>query len=69
MNIKNTEIMLTYIKESIAELKENVTWLSRDKAYNYMVMVAVFSIVFALLTWGIDTVFSRLVRLYFEQLG
>jgi preprotein translocase subunit SecE len=33
-----------------------------------MVIVAVFSILFALATWGVDTLFSRLVQLYFDAL-
>ena len=60
--------MLTYIKESWEELKNNVTWLNREKASNLMVVVAVFSILFALATWGVDVAFSRLIALYFEQL-
>jgi preprotein translocase subunit SecE len=30
--------------------------------------VAVFSILFALATWGIDTVFSKLIKLYFDNI-
>ena len=58
--------MLTYVKESWEELKNNVTWLNRERATNLMVVVAVFSILFALATWGVDTVFSKLISLYFE---
>ena len=60
--------MLTYVKESWEELKSNVTWLNREQASNYMVVVAVFSILFALATWGIDTVFSELIQVYFDKL-
>ncbi|MEN1784988.1 MAG: preprotein translocase subunit SecE [Bacteroidota bacterium] len=60
--------MLTYIKESWEELKNNVTWLSKERASNSMVVVAVFSIIFALATWGVDTAFSKLIALYFEKL-
>ncbi len=60
--------MLTYVKESWEELKNNVTWLNREQASNLMVVVAVFSIFFELATWGVDTVFSKLIALYFEQL-
>ena len=45
-----------------------MTWLNREQASNYMVVVAVFSILFALATWGVDTVFSELIQLYFEYL-
>ena len=60
--------MVTYIKESLEELRNNVTWLERSKASNLMVIVAVFSILFALATWGVDSLFSKLITLYFEKL-
>ncbi len=60
--------MLTYFKESVEELKHNVTLPSRAEASNLMVIVAVFAILFALATWGVDTLFSRLVQLYFNAL-
>ena len=60
--------MLTYIKESIEELKNNVSLPSRAESSNLMVVVAVFSILFALATWGVDTVFSKVIKLYFNNL-
>tara|TARA_R110002049_G_scaffold31063_5_gene105724 strand:- start:623 stop:811 length:189 start_codon:yes stop_codon:yes gene_type:complete len=59
--------MLTYIKESVEELRNNVTWPSRADASNLMVVVAVFSILFALATWGVDELFSKLVKFYFDK--
>ncbi|HZJ19524.1 MAG TPA: preprotein translocase subunit SecE [Pricia sp.] len=59
--------MLTYIKESVEELRNNVTLPSKAESSNLMVIVAVFSIIFALATWGVDTVFSKLVQLYFNN--
>ena len=58
--------MFTYIKESIEELRHNVTLPSRAESSNLMVIVAVFSILFALATWGVDTVFSKVIKLYFN---
>lgn len=60
--------MLTYIKESYEELKNNVTLPPRAESSNLMVVVAVFSILFALATWGVDTVFSKLIKLYFDNI-
>ncbi|MCX2719327.1 preprotein translocase subunit SecE [Lentiprolixibacter aurantiacus] len=60
--------MITYIKESIDELKNNVTLPSRAESSNLMVIVAVFSILFALATWGVDSVFSELITIYFNLL-
>ena len=60
--------MLTYIKESIEELRNHVTLPTRAESSNLMVVVAVFSILFALATWGVDTVFSKLIKLYFDNI-
>ncbi|MBD0779777.1 preprotein translocase subunit SecE [Maribacter sp. ANRC-HE7] len=60
--------MLTYIKESIEELRHNVTLPSKAESSNLMVVVAVFSVLFALATWGVDSVFSKLIKLYFTNI-
>ncbi len=60
--------MFTYIKESVEELRNNVTLPSRAESSNLMVIVAVFSIIFALATWGVDTIFSELITIYFNSL-
>ncbi|MGB5497382.1 MAG: preprotein translocase subunit SecE [Maribacter sp.] len=59
--------MLTYIKESVEELRNNVTLPSKAESSNLMVIVAVFSVLFALATWGVDSVFSKLIKLYFSN--
>jgi preprotein translocase subunit SecE len=33
-----------------------------------MVVVAVFSILFALATWGVDSVFNEAIQLYFNNI-
>jgi preprotein translocase subunit SecE len=58
--------MIAYIKESYNELKNHVTWTSWAEAQRLTVIVAVFSIVLALAVWGVDTVFSKLISLYFQ---
>ena len=50
--------MITYIKEAVEELRNNVTLPARAESSNLMVVVAVFSILFALATWGVDLRFS-----------
>jgi preprotein translocase subunit SecE len=59
--------MITYIKEAVEELRNNVTLPTRAESSNLMVVVAVFSILFALATWGVDTVFSKIIKLYFNN--
>jgi preprotein translocase subunit SecE len=51
--------LITYIKESFEELKNHVSWTPWAEAQRLMVIVAVFSILFSLAIWGVDTVFSR----------
>jgi len=60
--------MLTYIKESIEELKNNVSLPTKAESSNLMVIVAVFSILFALATWGVDSALSKVIRLYFDNI-
>ncbi len=61
--------MVNYIKESFEELRTNVTWPSWAEGQNLMVVVAVFSILFALAIWGIDTAFSKAISLYFSLIN
>ncbi len=60
--------MLTYIKESIHELRNNISLPTKAEASNLMVIVAVFSILFALATWGVDSALSKLIQLYFNNI-
>ncbi len=61
--------LITYIKESFAELKNNVSWTPWPEAQRLAVIVALFSIIFSLAIWGVDTVFSRAVKAYFEVIN
>ncbi|MCM5661615.1 preprotein translocase subunit SecE [Galbibacter mesophilus] len=61
--------MVSYIKESFEELRANVTWPTWAEGQNLMVVVAVFSILFSLAIWGVDTVFAKLIELYFGVIG
>ena len=58
--------MVDYIKESYSELKNHVTWTSWEEAQRLTVIVATFSIILALAVWGVDSVFSKLISIYFE---
>ncbi len=61
--------ILNYIKESFEELKNNVSWPTLAEAQSLTVLVAVFSIIFSLAIWGVDTVFSRLIKEYFNWIS
>ncbi|SHJ09106.1 preprotein translocase subunit SecE [Mesonia phycicola] len=58
--------IVNYISESYNELKNHVTWPSYAEAQKLTVIVLVFSVVFSLLIWGVDTVFSSLIEQYFN---
>jgi len=55
-----------YISESYDELKNHVTWPTYAEAQKLTVIVLVFSVVFALAIWGVDTIFSSLIEQYFK---
>jgi preprotein translocase subunit SecE len=54
-----------YISEAFTELKDNVTWPEWAEVQRLTIVVAVFSMIFAMLTFGIDRGFEVLVaKLY-----
>ena len=57
---------INYVSESFNELKNHITWPTFAEAQKLTVTVAVFSIIFSLAIWGVDTVFSNLIDKYFE---
>ena len=61
--------VVNYIKESFGELKNNVSWPTWTEAQSLTVLVAVFSIIFSLAIWGVDTVFSKVIGFYFQWIN
>jgi len=61
--------MINYIKESFEELKNHVSWPSWAEAQNLSVIVAIFSIIFSLAIWGVDSAFGEVVKVYFNWLS
>lgn len=57
-----------YISEAFAELKTNVTWPEWAEVQRLTIIVAVFSIVFALATFGVDSGFEVLIARVYEFL-
>lgn len=55
-----------YISESYNELKNHVTWPTFADGQRLTIIVLVFSVIFALVIWGIDTLFSDAMELYFN---
>ncbi len=58
--------IVNYVKESFDELKNHVTWPEWAEAQRLTVVVAVFSIIFSLAIWGVDSVFGKVIKLYFD---
>ena len=63
-----TEIV-KYVKESFEELRTNVSWPGFNEGLNLTVLVAVFSIIFSLIIWGLDTIFSRVIQEFFKLIN
>ena len=61
--------IVNYIRESFEELKNNVSWPTWEEAQSLTVLVAVFSIIFSLAIWGVDTVFSGVIKEYFKWIS
>ena len=67
IKIKMTKVV-NYISEAFQELKTNVTWPIWADVQRLTIIVAVFSIVFALLTWGVDELFVKALELFFNTI-
>ncbi len=61
--------VITYVKESFDELKNHVSWTPWAEAQSLTVLVAIFSIIFSLAIWGVDSVFGKVIKLYFDWVG
>ena len=60
--------VVNYISESFSELKTDVTWPTWAEVQKLTIIVAFFSIVFSLLTWGVDEVFAKAIEGFFNWL-
>jgi preprotein translocase subunit SecE len=58
-----------YIKESFGELKNNVSWTPWPEAQKLTIIVVVFTILFSLAIWGVDTVFGKVISAYFNLIN
>ncbi|MEE1899268.1 preprotein translocase subunit SecE [Flavobacterium rakeshii] len=50
-----------YVSEAFAELKTNVTWPEWAEVQKLTIIVALFSIIFALATFGVDRGFEVVI--------
>jgi len=61
--------IVNYVKESFNELKNHVTWPAWSEAQRLTVIVAVFSIIFSLAIWGVDSILSKVFKAYFSWIS
>ena len=66
VQIKIKMKVVNYISEAFQELKTNVTWPIWADVQRLTIIVAVFSVVFALLTWGVDELFVKALEGFFN---
>ncbi|WP_046746309.1 preprotein translocase subunit SecE [Kordia zhangzhouensis] len=58
--------IVNYVKESFEELRTNVTWTPWAEAQRLTIVVAVFSILFSLAIWGVDSFFAKILSYVYE---
>ena len=58
--------IVNYIKDSFKELNTQVSWLPMSEAQKSTVVVAVFSVLFALAVFAVDKVFQLGLEQYFN---
>ena len=58
--------IVNYISEAFEELKSNVTWPAWAEVQRLTIVVAVFSVLFALVTWGVDEFFAKAIAGFFN---
>jgi len=58
--------VIRYIKESFEELGANMTWLSKAQAQKSTLVVAIFTIIFALAVFSVDSVFQSVLDRFFN---
>jgi preprotein translocase subunit SecE len=63
--IRMTKVV-NYITDAFEELKSNVTWLPWSEVQRLTIIVAIFTVVFALATWGVDEVFRKAISGFFN---
>lgn len=59
--------VVNYIKESFEELNTNMTWLPKAEAQKSTVVVAIFTVLFALAVFAVDSVFQTGLDTFFNM--
>ncbi|NIJ44664.1 preprotein translocase subunit SecE [Wenyingzhuangia heitensis] len=60
--------IINYIKSSFIELKDEMTWVSKEEAQKSTVVVAIFTILFAITVFLVDQFFQTGLEWFFNIL-
>lgn len=60
--------VFNYISEAFEELKSNVTWPEWAEVQKLTITVALFSVIFAMATWGVDELFAKSIEGFYNWL-
>lgn len=60
--------VIEYIKSSFTELKDEMTWVSKEEAQKSTVIVAIFTIIFAVVVFAVDQGFQKALEGFFNIL-
>ncbi len=60
--------IINYVKSSFVELKDEMTWVSKEEAQKSTVVVAVFTILFAIIVFLVDQFFQTGLEWFFNIL-
>jgi len=60
--------VVNYISEAFEELRSNVTWPEWAEVQRLTIIVAVFSVILAMATWGMDEFFAKSIAGFFNWL-
>ncbi|MDC3115308.1 preprotein translocase subunit SecE [Bacteroidota bacterium] len=58
--------MISYLKEAFSELLNKVTWPSWSDLQNSSIVVAIATLIIALVIYLLDTTFSNVLDLYYS---
>lgn len=58
--------LIQYFKDSLEELRNKVSWISWEEAQKSTVVVAIFTIIFAIAVFVVDKVFQTGITEYFK---
>ena len=58
--------LINYIRDSFGELRNKVSWIPWEEAQKSTVVVAIFTVLFALAVFGVDKVFQSVLTEYFK---